>query len=111
MIGGIRASLVLGTPYSIFNLIGGGSWYTNWFPDPSTCRKQQAGVQLILLLWSFFKFCQIIFVSFNVAMKQMCCDNQDVMGKKPVKNDAGQLSLDEEAKKERLPKVELPWNT
>ena len=27
-------------------------------------------------------------------------DNQDVMGEKPVKNDAGQLSLDEEAKKE-----------
>ena len=28
--------------------------------------------------------------------KQMRCDNQDVMGEKPVKNDAGQLSLDEE---------------
>ena len=27
-------------------------------------------------------------------------DNQDVMGEKPVKNDAGQLSLDEESKKE-----------
>ena len=24
-------------------------------------------------------------------------DNQDVMGEKPVKNDAGQLSLDEES--------------
>ena len=32
--------------------------------------------------------------------KQMRRDNQDVMGEKPVKNDAGQLSLDEEAKKE-----------
>ena len=32
--------------------------------------------------------------------KQMNRDNQDVMGEKPVKNDAGQLSLDEEAKKE-----------
>ena len=31
--------------------------------------------------------------------KQMRCDNQDVMGDKPVKNDAGQLSLDEEAKR------------
>ena len=44
-------------------------------------------------------------------------DNQDVMGEKPVKNDAGQLSLDEEAKKEawrehyeRLLNVEFPWN-
>ena len=27
-------------------------------------------------------------------------DNQDVMGEKPVKNDAGQLTLDEESKKE-----------
>ena len=26
-------------------------------------------------------------------------ENQDVMGEKPVKNDAGQLSLDEEAKR------------
>ena len=49
--------------------------------------------------------------------KQMRRDNQDVMGEKPVKNDAGQLSLDEEAKKEawrehyeRLLKVEFPWN-
>ena len=49
--------------------------------------------------------------------KQMRCDNQDVMGEKPVKNDAGQLSLDEEAKKEawrehyeRLLNVEFPWN-
>ena len=32
--------------------------------------------------------------------KQMHRDNQDVMGQKPVKNDAGQLSLDEESKKE-----------
>ena len=32
--------------------------------------------------------------------KEMCCDNQDVMGEKPVKNDAGQLLLDEESKKE-----------
>ena len=32
--------------------------------------------------------------------KQMRRDNRDVMGEKPVKNDAGQLSLDEEAKKE-----------
>ena len=39
------------------------------------------------------------------------------MGEKPVKNDAGQLSLDEEAKKEawrehyeRLLNVEFPWN-
>ena len=43
--------------------------------------------------------------------------NQDVIGEKPVKNDAGQLSLDEEAKKEawrehyeRLLNVEFPWN-
>ena len=49
--------------------------------------------------------------------KQMRRDNQDVMGEKPVKNDAGQLSLDEESKKEawkehyeRLLNVELPWN-
>ena len=49
--------------------------------------------------------------------KQMRHDNQDVMGEKPVKNDAGQLSLDEEAKKEawrehyeRLLNVEVPWN-
>ena len=47
----------------------------------------------------------------------MCHDSQDVMGEKPVKNDAGQLSLDEEAKKEawrehyeRLLNVEFPWN-
>ena len=44
-------------------------------------------------------------------------DNQDVMGEKPVKNDAGQLSLNEESKKEawkehyeRLLNVEFPWN-
>ena len=44
-------------------------------------------------------------------------DNQDVMGEKPVKNDADQLSLDEESKKEawkehyeRLLNVEFPWN-
>ena len=43
--------------------------------------------------------------------------NQDVMGEKPVKNDAGKLSLDEESKKEawkehyeRLLNVEFPWN-
>ena len=49
--------------------------------------------------------------------KQMRRDNQDVMGEKPVKNDAGQLSLDEEAKKkawrehyESLLNVEFPWN-
>ena len=49
--------------------------------------------------------------------KQMRHDNQDVMGEKPVKNDAGQLSLDEEAKKEAwrehyecLLNVEFPWN-
>ena len=30
----------------------------------------------------------------------MCRDNQNVMGEKPVKNVAGQLSLDEESKKE-----------
>ena len=49
--------------------------------------------------------------------KQMRRDNQDVMGEKPVKNNAGQLSLDEESKKEawkehyeRLLNVEFPWN-
>ena len=49
--------------------------------------------------------------------KQMRRDNQDVMGDKPVKNDAGQLSLDEEAKKEawrehyeHLLNIEFPWN-
>ena len=49
--------------------------------------------------------------------KQMRRDNQDVMGQRPVKNDAGQLLLDEEAKKEawrehyeRLLNVEFPWN-
>ena len=49
--------------------------------------------------------------------KQMRRDNQDVMGEKPVKNDACQFSLDEEAKKEswrehyeRLLNVEFPWN-
>ena len=49
--------------------------------------------------------------------KQMRNDNQDAMGEKPVKNDAGQLSLDEEAKRaawkehyERLLNVEFPWN-
>ena len=49
--------------------------------------------------------------------KQMRRDNQDVMGEKPVKDDAGQLSPDEEAKKEawrehyeRLLNVEFPWN-
>ena len=48
---------------------------------------------------------------------QMHRDNQDVMGEKPVKNDAGKLSLDEESKKEawkehyeRLLNVEFPWN-
>ena len=49
--------------------------------------------------------------------KQMRRDNQDVMGEKPVKNAAGQLSLDEESKKEawkehyeRLLNIEFPWN-
>ena len=49
--------------------------------------------------------------------KQMRRDNQDVMEEKPVKNDAGLLSLDEESKKEawkehyeRLLNVEFPWN-
>ena len=49
--------------------------------------------------------------------KQMRRDSQDVMGEKPVQNDAGQLSLDEEAKKEawrehyeHLLNVEFPWN-
>ena len=44
-------------------------------------------------------------------------DNQDIMREKPVKNDAGQLSLDEESKKEAwkehykcLLNVEFPWN-
>ena len=32
--------------------------------------------------------------------KQVQRDNHDVMGEKPLKNDAGQLSLDEEAKTE-----------
>ena len=32
--------------------------------------------------------------------KHMRWDNQDIVGVKHVKNDAGQLSLDEEAKKE-----------
>ena len=49
--------------------------------------------------------------------RQMRRDSQVVMGEKPVKNDAGQLSLDEEVKKEawkeyyeRLLNVEFPWN-
>jgi exonuclease III len=49
--------------------------------------------------------------------KQMKRDNQDVVGEKPVKNDAGELSLDEDAMKsawkehyERLLNVEFPWN-
>ena len=48
--------------------------------------------------------------------KQMRRDNQDVMGEKPVKNDARQLWLDEETKTaawkehyERLLNVEFPW--
>ena len=47
----------------------------------------------------------------------MRCDSQGVMGEKPVKYDAGQLSLDEEAKKvarkehyEFLLNIEFPWN-
>ena len=47
--------------------------------------------------------------------RQMRRDNQDVMGEKPVKKDAGQLALDEEAKRaawkehyERLLNVEFP---
>ena len=53
---------------------------------------------------------------YRLAM-QMRRDNQDVMGEKPVKNDAGQLSLEEESKKEvwkehyeLLLNVEFPWN-
>ena len=49
--------------------------------------------------------------------KQMRRDNQDVVGEKPIKNDAGELSLDEETMKkawkehyERLLNVEFPWN-
>ena len=49
--------------------------------------------------------------------KQMRHDNQDVMGEKPVKNDEGLLSLDEDRKKEawkehyeHLLNVEFPWN-
>ena len=49
--------------------------------------------------------------------RQMCCDNQDVMVEKPVKNDADQLSLDKESKKEawkehyeRLLNIEFLWN-
>ena len=44
-------------------------------------------------------------------------DNQDVMGEKRVKNDAGILSLDDKAKEEawkmhykRLLNVQFPWN-
>ena len=44
-------------------------------------------------------------------------DNQDIMGEKPIKNDEGLLSLDEDAMKkawkehyERLLNVEYPWN-
>ena len=47
----------------------------------------------------------------------MCRDYQAAMVEKPVEKDAGQLSLDEEAKKEawkehyeRLLNVEFPWN-
>ena len=47
--------------------------------------------------------------------KQLRRDNQDIMGEKSVKNDAGQLSIDEEAKNEawkahyeRLLNVEFP---
>ena len=49
--------------------------------------------------------------------RQMRRDSQNVMGENPVKNDAGQLSLDKEAKKEawkehyeRLLNVEFSWN-
>ena len=47
--------------------------------------------------------------------KQMRPDNQDVMGEKPVKNDAGQLSLDEESKNEAWKEhyerlLVFPWN-
>ena len=49
--------------------------------------------------------------------KQMRRDNQDVIGEKCVKDDSGNLSLDDEAKKvawkqhyERLLNEEFPWN-
>ena len=49
--------------------------------------------------------------------KQMRRENQDVMGEKPVRNDAGTLSLDQKAKEEawkqhyeKLLNVEFPWN-
>ena len=49
--------------------------------------------------------------------KQMRRENQDVVGEKPVKNDLGELSLDDTSKQrawkehyERLLNVEFPWN-
>ena len=49
--------------------------------------------------------------------KQLSRERQGVVGEKPVKNDDGVLSMDEEAKKvawkqhyERLLNVEFPWN-
>ena len=49
--------------------------------------------------------------------KQLKRDKQDVCGEKPVKNDAGEMSLDEESKRsawkehyERLLNVEFDWN-
>ena len=45
---------------------------------------------------------------------QMSRENVDVMGDKPVRNDAGEVSLSEEAKQEawleRLLNVEFEWN-
>ena len=53
----------------------------------------------------------------KVALQKIDARSGDVMEEKPVKNDAGQLSLDEESKKEawkehykRLLNVEFPWN-
>ena len=50
-------------------------------------------------------------------VKQLKHDKQDVVGEKPVKNDAGALSLDDESRKsawkehyERLLNVEFDWN-
>ena len=45
------------------------------------------------LRWSIYSF---------YRQKQMQRDNQDLMGEKPVKNDAGHLSLDKKTKKEAL---------
>ena len=42
--------------------------------------------------------------------KQMCRDNQDVMGEKPVKNDAGSKKEAWKEHYESLLNVEFPWN-